>query len=103
MNGSAGTRPLNLHAELPLHDLLAQLSSVELAFFAFLDTQLDKVESFYLGREKEMIARGKMLQEQLNELNDHRKLVLVCFNCHFQRMLIVHHRKIIPNKVGNPH
>lgn len=39
-----------------------------------LDAQLDKVESFYIAREKEMLDRTYMLQVQLNELNDHRKL-----------------------------
>lgn len=78
VNESPGTRPLHPRSELPLHDLLAQLSSVELAFFAFLDSQLDKIESFYLAREKEMLVRGTLLQEQLSELNEHRKIVMVC-------------------------
>jgi len=39
-----------------------------------LDAQLDKVESFYIVREKEMLDRTYMLQVQLKELNDHRKL-----------------------------
>jgi SPX domain protein involved in polyphosphate accumulation len=46
----------------------------EVSFFAMLDAQLNKVESFYLAREQEMLNRGRMLQIQLNELNDHRKL-----------------------------
>jgi hypothetical protein len=60
-----------------LHELLTQLSPHEVSFFTMLDAQLDKVESFYLAREKEMLARGRMLQIQLKELNDHRKLFLV--------------------------
>jgi len=36
-----------------------------------LDAQLDKVEAFYIAREDEMIRRGRLLQLQLNELNDH--------------------------------
>ncbi|KJA15596.1 hypothetical protein HYPSUDRAFT_362505 [Hypholoma sublateritium FD-334 SS-4] len=41
-----------------------------------LDAQLDKVESFYLAREKEMLARGHTLKVQLDELHDHRRLFL---------------------------
>ena len=35
------------------------------------------MESFYLDREKEMQERTVLLREQLNELNDHRKLFYV--------------------------
>ncbi|KAF9010011.1 SPX domain-containing protein [Cyathus striatus] len=72
--------PMTTHAKplaaLPLQELLPELSSHEFEFFAMLDAQLDKVESFYIAREKEMLARGKLLQEQLSELNDHRELIL---------------------------
>lgn len=59
---------------LPLHELLEHLTPQEVSFFTMLDAQLDKVESFYIAREKEMLDRSYMLQIQLNELNDHRKL-----------------------------
>lgn len=68
------TNPL---AALPLHELLEQLSPQEVSFFTMLDAQLDKVESFYLAREKEMLARGHTLKVQLDELHDHRRLFLV--------------------------
>ncbi|KAF8966562.1 SPX domain-containing protein [Flammula alnicola] len=73
---SFGGSPRHAHplAALPLHELLTQLSPYEVSFFILLDAQLDKVESFYLAREKEMLARGHTLRIQLNELNDHRKL-----------------------------
>ncbi|PPQ97841.1 LOW QUALITY PROTEIN: hypothetical protein CVT26_012937 [Gymnopilus dilepis] len=58
----------------PLHEVLAHLTPQEKAFFTLLDSQLDKVESFYMAREKEMLARGRILQQQLEELRDHRKL-----------------------------
>ncbi|KAL0960089.1 hypothetical protein HGRIS_011733 [Hohenbuehelia grisea] len=65
---------MNLHLKaLPLHTLLPTLSPVERSFFAKLDSELEKIESFYLDREKEMQARTQMLKEQLNELGDHRK------------------------------
>ncbi|KAF8201829.1 EXS family protein/ERD1/XPR1/SYG1 family protein [Pholiota molesta] len=75
---SSPSQKLHAHplAALPLHELLTQLSPHEVSFFTMLDAQLDKVESFYLAREKEMLARGRMLQIQLKELNDHRKLFL---------------------------
>ncbi|TFK38117.1 SPX domain-containing protein [Crucibulum laeve] len=75
LNGSQ-SRPSNPLTSLPLHELLAELSPSELTFFTLLDSELDKVETFYVSREKEMLTRGKMLQEQLAELSDHRKLVL---------------------------
>lgn len=65
-------------APLPLHELLTQLSPPEVSFFTMLDAQLDKVESFYVAREKEMIARGQLLQIQLLELSDHRKMFKAC-------------------------
>jgi hypothetical protein len=42
-----------------------------------LDSQLDKVEAFYLSREEAMMDRGEMLKAQLRELDDHRRLFLV--------------------------
>ncbi|KAF8887598.1 EXS family-domain-containing protein [Infundibulicybe gibba] len=68
------SQPPHPLVSLPLRDLLYHLSPVELAFFSYLDGQYDKIESFYLDREKEMAARTKLLRDQLNELRDHRKL-----------------------------
>lgn len=65
-------------AALPLHLLLEHLSLHEVSFFTMLDAQLDKIESFYLAREKEMLARGHTLKVQLGELQAHRQLFLVC-------------------------
>ncbi|KIK38861.1 hypothetical protein CY34DRAFT_90270 [Suillus luteus UH-Slu-Lm8-n1] len=42
-------------------------------FKFLLDSELEKVDSFYAEREKEMRDRGKLLKEQLNELGLHRK------------------------------
>uniref|UniRef100_A0A8H7XW23 Uncharacterized protein n=1 Tax=Psilocybe cubensis TaxID=181762 RepID=A0A8H7XW23_PSICU len=67
-------RPLDPLSVLPLHELLNHLSPQEVSFFILLDAQLDKVESFYLAREKEMLTRGRMLKIQLVELQEHRKL-----------------------------
>ncbi|TRM63672.1 EXS family-domain-containing protein, partial [Schizophyllum amplum] len=58
-------------------ELLPLLSSDELIFFKLLDSELEKVELFYQDREKEMQDRSALLKEQLNELNDHRKLFYV--------------------------
>ncbi|KAF9051366.1 SPX domain-containing protein [Panaeolus papilionaceus] len=73
--GSSARHPTPLTA-LPLHELLTHLSPHEVSFFTMLDAQLDKVESFYLAREKEMLSRGELLQVQLKELDEHRKLFL---------------------------
>ncbi|KAG6840695.1 hypothetical protein C0991_004997 [Blastosporella zonata] len=60
---------------LPLNELLTQLDPLEQAFFTALDAQLDKIDSFYAAREKEMMIRTKVLHEQLDELADHKKLI----------------------------
>ena len=39
-----------------------------------LDAELDKVETFYAEREKEMSERTKRIREQLNELGVHRQM-----------------------------
>ncbi|TFK19881.1 EXS-domain-containing protein [Coprinopsis marcescibilis] len=67
---------------LSLHDLMSHLSPHEVAFFVLLDAQLDKVESFYTAREKEMAARSKSLEEQLRELEEHKRLFLVRATLH---------------------
>jgi xenotropic and polytropic retrovirus receptor 1 len=40
-----------------------------------LDSELDKIESFYLDREKEMVARSEALEGQVRELNKRRQLL----------------------------
>ncbi|KAJ7666140.1 SPX domain-containing protein [Mycena polygramma] len=62
------------YSELSLQALIPLLSPQELAFFSALDSELQKVEAFYLSREKEMKERTRSLQAQLRELNEHRKL-----------------------------
>ncbi|KAH7887082.1 SPX domain-containing protein [Phlebopus sp. FC_14] len=56
-----------------LHALLPQLPAIHARFFELLDAELDKIESFYAEREKEMRERGKRLREQLSELGIHRR------------------------------
>lgn len=75
--GSGPGRRAELLGALPLHEILTLLTPEETCFFEMLDAELDKVEVFYLAREDEMIERGRLLQMQLNELNDHGNLVLV--------------------------
>ncbi|KAK7012689.1 signal transduction protein [Favolaschia claudopus] len=72
--------PLMRHpySSLSLHSLLPLLSPQELAFFTALESELDKVETFYLTRKTEMEARTKGLEAQLRELTEHRKLFEVC-------------------------
>lgn len=61
-----------------LHQFLQQLSPVQQKFFKLLDKNLDKVDSFYQGREKEMCERGNRLRKQLEELVAHRQRIYVC-------------------------
>lgn len=60
-------------APTALHTLLPLLPPLHAHFFELLDSELEKVDSFYAEREKEMRDRGKLLKEQLNELGLHRK------------------------------
>ncbi|KAG1788620.1 uncharacterized protein HD556DRAFT_1447652 [Suillus plorans] len=53
-----------------LHPLLPPLHA---NFFELLDSELEKVDSFYSEREKEMRDRGRLLKEHLNELGQRRK------------------------------
>lgn len=75
LGGSAG-RPTNPMAILSLQEVLMQLSPLEIAFFTMLDAELDKVETFYVTREKEALEKGQMLENQLQELVEHRKIFL---------------------------
>ncbi|KAJ6487885.1 SPX domain-containing protein [Mycena sanguinolenta] len=61
-------------SSVSLQGLIPLLSSHELAFFSALDSEVQKIEDFYVAREKEMKARTKSLEAQLRELNEHRKL-----------------------------
>ncbi|KAI0760362.1 SPX domain-containing protein [Fomes fomentarius] len=63
----------DLRRPIPLMELLPQLTPVEHTFFNKLDEQLDKVESFYCERERDMRHRANLLKEQLQELSDHRR------------------------------
>jgi hypothetical protein len=76
-------------ANLPLHKIITQLTPQELSFFSMIDAQLDKVESFYLAREKEMVARSLMLLNQLKGLKDHRGAFVRSFSIsHFELLTI---------------
>ena len=61
----------------PLHEILPLLDPAEAAFFTLLDAELDKVERFYLDREKEFLGRTRALEVQLRELGEHRRLFCV--------------------------
>ncbi|KAI0642774.1 SPX domain-containing protein [Trametes meyenii] len=75
--GSAGAGQgiarFDLRHPIPLMELLPLLTPVERTFFDKLNEELDKVESFYCEREREMKHRGHLLKEQLQELQDHRR------------------------------
>ncbi|KAI9458649.1 hypothetical protein BJY52DRAFT_417310 [Lactarius psammicola] len=47
---------------------------VQLAFIDKLNSELYKIESFFIKREAEARARSLRLKEQLGELKDHRRL-----------------------------
>ncbi|KAG7441122.1 SPX-domain-containing protein [Guyanagaster necrorhizus] len=72
LRGHSTPHPYSL--PLTLQDLRGQLSPEELSFLDALDKELEKIETFYLDREKEMQTRTTALEGQLHELSYHRKL-----------------------------
>jgi hypothetical protein len=65
-------------ASFTLEAILATLNPVERRFFDDIDIELNKVENFYIEREKEAIIFSSILKEQLQELEDHRRIFHVC-------------------------
>lgn len=59
--------------------LIAPMSPAQKAFVEKLDREHEKVESFYLAREKEARTRASRLRLELNELSQHRALFHVSF------------------------
>ncbi|KAI6166509.1 SPX domain-containing protein [Pisolithus thermaeus] len=60
-----------------LSQLLQQLPPAQRKFFKLLDGDLERVESFFLEREKEAEERHDKLREQLDELVAHRQRIYV--------------------------
>ncbi|KAF9262260.1 SPX-domain-containing protein [Marasmius fiardii PR-910] len=58
---------------MPLNVLLKRLSSEEREFFDFLDSQLEKIEEFFISRQKELQSRTATLEQQLYELRQHNE------------------------------
>ena len=57
-----------------LDGIYSALSPLELYFFEILEEELEKVEGFYLERSKEYVMFSSLLNEQLRELEAHRKI-----------------------------
>jgi hypothetical protein len=56
------------------------MSPVQLEFFNKLNTELSKIESFFIERETEARERSLQLRGQLEELKDHRRLFHVTWS-----------------------
>lgn len=56
------------------HDLYDDLEEDEQAFFDLLLRELDKVETFYIAREREAVRRHIEFTDQLTVLAEHRKI-----------------------------
>ncbi|KAI0087370.1 SPX domain-containing protein [Irpex rosettiformis] len=65
---------LDMSRSIPLKDLIPALNPLQKAFFDKLDGELDKVETFYIEREKEMHTKVSVLKGQLHELQEHRRV-----------------------------
>ncbi|KAI9438622.1 SPX domain-containing protein [Lactarius indigo] len=65
--------PIPIHP-LTLGLLVGRMPPAQLAFIDKLDSELSKVESFFIQRVAEARTRGLRLKEQLGELKDHRRL-----------------------------
>lgn len=57
-----------------LAEVLESMSPIQLEFFNKLNSELSKVESFFIERETEARERSMQLRGQLEELKDHRHL-----------------------------
>ncbi|KAG7094755.1 hypothetical protein E1B28_005571 [Marasmius oreades] len=57
----------------PLNILLKRLTPDERTFFDSLDIQLEKIEQFFINRQKELRTRSTLLEHQLSELRQHQE------------------------------
>jgi hypothetical protein len=55
-------------------DLYDSIEDDEKAFFDLLSRELEKVENFYIAREREALRRAQELKDQLTVLAEHRKI-----------------------------
>ncbi|KAI0759780.1 hypothetical protein BC629DRAFT_1055295 [Irpex lacteus] len=72
--GKSSRGVFDLSRSVPLKDLIPALNPLQKAFFDKLDGELEKVETFYVEREKDMHARVSVLKGQLHELQEHRRV-----------------------------
>ena len=72
-SSGSGAGDVSYEAELPEQQVIGTDTGTEAAareFFGKLDAQLDKVNRFYRGKEKEFLERGESLRRQLEILLD---------------------------------
>ncbi|KZT61822.1 hypothetical protein CALCODRAFT_326988 [Calocera cornea HHB12733] len=85
--GSRKARSQKSGARIPLEpstlsDLLHTLTPAERSYFDKLDTELDKVSTFYNEREREARERAQLLLGQLEELKEHREAFYAAYPKH---------------------
>lgn len=71
-----------------LHVLIPLLPPLHAVFFELLDSELEKIDSFYAEREKEMRDRGERLKQQLNEHRLRCQKYYVSMHAYFLRIIL---------------
>src|SRR5258707_3299185 len=93
---------MTARSEMTLGEIIAAIvpGSPEASFFDVLDEELRKVELFFKNRERDAVIHATVLQRQLKELKDHRKLFYVSRRLAYDSLDLAH---LVARKSFRPH